>query len=215
MSFEVTTGATGPAVMARFENASDVIYRNVLQTMRGIGQRLTAGVMQKLRGDVLGYRTGNLGRSIGYVVEANETDRSITTRVTQDSSKAIYGRIQDKGGEIRPVNGSMLTIPLEAAKTGNGVARFTAKQVRDNPADFGYKSTFVAKGVIFGVKPGKAIKGQRGVNYVPLFALKPMVRLPARPYMQPTLDEQLDQIRREIAGAVRIGSQSDTSGRAL
>ncbi|HVB79927.1 MAG TPA: hypothetical protein VNE82_08260, partial [Candidatus Binataceae bacterium] len=44
----------------------------------------------------------------------------------------------------------------------------------------GYDGTFFSKGVLF---------GKKGDQVDPLFALKPSVTLPARPYAQPALDE--------------------------
>lgn len=202
MSFEIST--TLPAVTAHLDGAQPIVFQTFLDTMRTIGLRLQSRVMARLRGETLGYRTGTLGRSIGYMITAQEMDHSLEVRVTQDSDKAIYGRIQELGGEIRPTHGSALAIPLAAALTGNGVPRFSAAEVKADPSGFGFSSTFIAKGVIFGVVAGArkaATRGSAAGDLVPLFALKPSVVLPARSYMQATLDEQRDQITTDLQDA--------------
>jgi hypothetical protein len=69
--------------------------------------------------------------------------------------------------------------------TGNGVARASAHQVRDNPSAYGFKSTFIPKGkhVIMGVPLGAS------KTIVPLFALKPSVTIPGRHYLETTLTQ--------------------------
>jgi hypothetical protein len=100
-----------------------------------------------------------------------------------DSSKAIYGNIQEHGGTVLPKKGQFLAIPLPAMQTRNGVSRGSAGDVKANPAAYGFVGTFVRKSVIFGKMEDKSI--------IPLFALKKSVTLPARRYLELTLEQEL------------------------
>jgi len=91
-----------------------------------------------------------------------------------------FAEIQEEGGEIHAKRARNLTIPLEAFLTGKGSAKGSAHDVIAAPGNYGYDGTFFSKGVLF---------GKKGDQVDPLFALKPSVTLPARPYAQPALDE--------------------------
>jgi hypothetical protein len=85
------------------------------------------------------------------------------------------------------------------AKSG-GAGGVFARDIRDNPGQFGFRGTFVAHGVIFGVPEGfsgkrsRGLGGGRGWNIVPIAVLKRSVTIPARPFLQPVFE----QIEREI-----------------
>lgn len=163
-------------------------------------------------GGLIGRRSGNLARAIVDLVTV--TSDGATGAVWPDPAKAPYGAIQESGGTIVPTRAQALAIPLPAMLTGNGVARGTAAQVRDNPAAFGFKATFIPKGhdVIMGTLLGsgsrpKGLKGHAG-DIVPLFALKPSVTIPGRHYLDITLRQELtwiaDQLEQLTGDIVRV-----------
>jgi hypothetical protein len=145
-------------------------------------------------GGLIGRRTGNLSRSLLELVTV--TDDGIIGELWPDPAKAAYGAIQEDGGTIVPKKGTMLTIPLEAMLTGNGVARGTAAQVRDTPGAFGFKASFIPKGhhVIMGIPEG----ARAGAQPIPLFALVPSVTLPGRHYLATTLIQEWQWIADEL-----------------
>ncbi len=134
-------------------------------------------------------RTGDFSRSITSepIVESGN---EISGRT---GSNLEYAEIQEKGGTIHAKNVRNLTIPLEAFMTGAGVARGTARDVISHPADYGYDGTFFSKGVLF---------GKIGDEAEPLFALKPSVTLPSRPWAQPAADEVQPQFQSAMRAAL-------------
>lgn len=153
--------------------------RRLVSNFRALGlkfQRLIVGNL--LNGAVLNRRTATGQRATFYRVEENDV-AGVTLTVGSDLSKAPYMRALALGATITPKNGRYLAIPLEAARTGRGVARFSAADLRRNPSAVGYTSSFVKQGstgvpIVFGVKDKKV---------VPLFVLKPSVTLPSRNYL--------------------------------
>jgi hypothetical protein len=213
-------------VSAKFSKGSTVIFSKMRAALDRIGGGMVSYIVtQKLRGGVLQYRTGNLGRAIFYRVEdggGTSGGGLMLVRVGADGNKAIYARIQELGGVVS-AKGGALTIPLEAAKTAAGVARFTAQDVRNDPGAYGFKRTFIAKGVIFGVKAGGSFyegtvgprynrRGVgtavgRAVEYVPLFALKPSVTLKAAGYLSSSFQERQDWIRLQLETGIVEAAQ--------
>jgi hypothetical protein len=110
--------------------------------------------------------------------------------------KAVQMRAQEKGASIGPKRGMFLTVPLAAVRTGNGVARFTARQVIAAPQSFGYSGTFFKKSVLF---------GKKGDEVVPLFAMVRRVTLKPVGYLTNTVREKGPWAVNEIAGAVAEG----------
>jgi len=137
----------------------------------------------------LHIRSGDLQRSI-RAQPVERTARSVVGRVIAGQGLA-YARIQEYGGTITAKNTEFLAIPLDAAKTDAGVARFAPRQAEGE----GYK-TFVAKSIIFGRRPGE--------DAVPLFLLRRSVKIPARPYMRPAMKDFQPRILRDIARAVNL-----------
>ena len=171
----------GPKVR---ENARDGIQR-LQQTLRNNIQRLF------LSGTPLHVRTGNLRNSIN-VGPIQESASEIRGPV---GTNALYAAIQNYGGTITPKSAQYLTIPLDAAKTPSGVARFSARQIIANPGEGGYKSTFFRNQVLFGVQQGGTIEA--------LFALKSSITIPARPFMEPGLESVRDDMSATMTLAVQ------------
>src|ERR1700678_971484 len=119
-------------------------------------------------------RTGNLNRSL-TIERPVYRGGNIIARF---GSNEDYAEIQEKGGTIHAKNAHNLTIPLEAFMTSRGDARGSAHGVIADPGGYGFDSTFFASGVLFGAR---GTGDEREVT--PLFALKPSVTLPARPYL--------------------------------
>ena len=109
-------------------------------------------------------RTGELSRSFNMEITGSALN-DLTLRVF---SRSPYAKIQEYGGTIRPKNAQWLAIPLDAAKTGAGVAR-------GGPRD--YQNTFFATS-----KKGNLILFQKdaGGGIIPLFVMKKEVTIPPR-----------------------------------
>lgn len=154
----------------------------------------------------LHVRTGNLRRSIRAQKVIHE-GRSVIGRVLA-GQRLAYARIQEYGGAIVPVRAQALTIPLDAAKTPAGVARFDARGAQDA----GYR-TFIRNQIIYGVKrsSGKSSVTKHGqirfrVKYskpIPLFKLVKRVEIPERRYMRNAMDHFRPIIISSIANAVK------------
>lgn len=153
--------------------------RRLVSNFRLLGQkfqRLIVGDL--LTGAVLNRRTGAGQRATFYRVEEND-ETGVSLTVGSDLGKAPYMRAQALGATITPKRGRFLAIPLAAARTGNGVARFSAGDLQRDPEALGYDGSFVRRGpsgspIVFGVI---------GKKFVPLFVLKTSVTLPARNYL--------------------------------
>lgn len=153
---------------------------------------LTAHVKRNhLSGQSLKVRTGTGRRSIFNRVERRED--TVIGIVGADLTKARYMRAQEMGATIVPKRSRYLTIPLPAVLTGNGVARFSARQVIDSPQSFGYRSVFFRNKVLFG-----SIKGR----LVPLFALKERVVLKRVGYLADSLREKQAMIMQIMSRAL-------------
>lgn len=104
-------------------------------------------------------------------------------------STLAYARIQEMGGEIKPVNKQFLTIPIgprgaKAAETKAGARRGGAREFAD---------TFRVDKTIFG-------RPTPGGEIVPLFHLAERVIMPPRPYLRPALERNREAIMRLFRG---------------
>jgi hypothetical protein len=157
------------------------------RTMKHLVKAVQANIRKD--GGLIGRRSGTLARAMTSAVTA-VAGGQVVGDVWPDPTVAPYGSIQEDGGVIVPKTAQMLTIPLAAMLTGNGVARGTARQVRDNPGAFGFTSTFSRKEVVFGTRG----RGQ----IIPLFALKSRVMIPATHFLSTTLTQELAWIQEEL-----------------
>lgn len=192
----ITIDTNARTVAARYSDAPKLVAATAVKVMNRIGLKLHAHLLrEELRGGSIGVRTGTLSRAAFYRVEtmgANE----IVVRIGVSLAKAKYARIQNDGGVIKAVGGGYLTIPLQAARTAKGVARFTARELLANPEAFGYSHAFIAKHTIFGRKGSGA--SVRNTSVVPLFALKKSVTIKAHHFLERTLSKNLQMIRDEF-----------------
>jgi hypothetical protein len=173
-------------LLVNLEQAPQVIGLQLQKAMTGIIAHLHAAVSRNMgAGGLIGVRTGDLRRALIELVTV--TDDGVTGVLWPDPAKVAYGGIQEEGGTVVPKHGTALTIPLDAMLTGNGVARGTAAQVRDDPAAFGFKSTFIPKG--HSVIMGQPL-GAKGGSAIPLFALVQSSTIPGRHYLATTLIQE-------------------------
>lgn len=165
------------------------IRQGILSGMRiGVNRIVRVIRIEKLNGQLLHKRTGTLARSV-FGTAADLGDDVIGV-VGADLKKASYGRAQELGATIKAVRVQNLTIPLDAVLTGKGVARFSAREVIQNPSAYGYKSTFFRNHVLFGVTPEKKV--------VPLFALKKQVVLKPVGYIGDTVRQQTPLVKQDL-----------------
>jgi phage gpG-like protein len=199
------------AVVVQYGQSSKLIAGNVIKTLRSIGFGLTSYIArQKLSGQVLHRRTSTLSRALTSKVIQDGRDAVLVIGV--DVEKAPYARIHEHGGTIRPKRSQFLAIPLDAARTAKGVARFSARQLFENPQSAGYLDAFIHNGVIFGVKQrvrgrGKNKESVQGLGSIePLFALKRQVTMPARPYLRPAIEDRRAWILEQLGAAAVAGA---------
>jgi hypothetical protein len=194
MVFQELEGAAG--LIATLDNAPKGIGRQLRAALVKVGLGLVGHMKSnELSGQSLKVRTGTGRRSVTYRVYEEGSD--IVVVAGPDLRKAPYMRAQDKGATIVPKRSRYLTVPVGEALTAKGVARFSARDLINSPAAFGYVGTFVHNRVIFGKKKDGSI--------YPLFALKDSVKLKAVGYMANTLNEKRAWAERVLSDAVGDG----------
>jgi len=129
-----------------------------------IFRNVTGGIVGKYKG---GTRTGQLGRSIKFVV--NTFGNMFRLQIGSFGTK--YAHMLEKGGTIRPVRKQYLTIPVPGVK---GWAR-------------NYPNAFVIKS-----KKGNLliVERQGKGNLRPLFILKKSVRIPAFRWLEKSVQQK-------------------------
>lgn len=196
-------------LVARLDQAPAVSGALMLKSFRRIGQTFETTIKGEfLSGQMLHVRSGTGRRSIFHRIEADAATGDLSVYVGADLGTARYMRLQALGGIIRPKNGTYLAIPIGEAKTGNGVPRFSARDLISDPGAFGYDSTFVAKHIIFGVKgrfrrgtvEGQRVSIRQGSigTAVPLFVLRTSVTVPARNYLIAARDRLMPFVQEEL-----------------
>jgi hypothetical protein len=188
------------ALSVHYDNAPALVSSTAFSTMRRVVLRLADYVVRnKLTGDPLDSHTRNLARSVFSRVELD--GRDAVGRVGYDLAKARYGRVQELGGVITPKRAKNLTIPVGAAKTAGGAQRFGAREFIEKTRKggggmYGFTRSFVNKNktAILGVKPSGAVEA--------VFLLRKRVELPDRPALKESLNENLPDIRRQLANDI-------------
>jgi hypothetical protein len=182
-----------------YRDAPALVASTSHRVMRRLVGRLHSYVqLRKLSGTPLAARTRNLARSVFSRVELVAND--LQGRVGFDLAKAAYARIHEEGGTIRPKHGRFLAIPVGAALTGNGVARFDAREfiqgTQGGGSFRGFTGSFVNKNrtALMGVRKAGTVEA--------VFALKREVTLPARRPLGETLEENRDDVRRAFETGV-------------
>jgi phage gpG-like protein len=174
-------------VVAKLSSLSVEIRARGKAAITRFSYALREAARKKYDDSGLHVRSGALKGSIA-TLPVKETKHQIVGGIVA-GQKLKYAKAQEFGATIVPKKAQMLAIPLDAAKTAAGVARFAP---RDAPAA-GYTSTFIRNGVLF---------GKTGDQVVPLFRLVHSVKIPARPFMRPALRELRPQIEAGLREAV-------------
>lgn len=156
---------------------------------------------QVVVGGVLTPHSGSLGRSwIARFGQNAEVAKLSAGAVGSLASNHPAAAIHEHGGTIKPVKANMLAIPLDAAKTPSGIARWSSPL--EVPGLFAIKSKAgnvllvrrTVEKVKFHVDTLRGAGGRyrrKGLKTVtaeqdaiePLFVLKAQVEMPARKYL--------------------------------
>lgn len=202
----ITINSNAAAISVQYRNAPKLIAKNIVQIFRVIGAGMVSYIgREKLSGQVLGVRTGNLRRALYYRVFADANGLDAGVYIGADVKKAPQARVQEFGGTITAKNGKNLAIPLGPALTGKGVARMSAREFIANPESLGFVRTFVnpAKTAILGVTKSGEVQA--------VFALKASVTLPERSYLRAGVNERKDWIRQQLGASLHTQISDDTS----
>lgn len=173
----------------KFKVLQKDIIDGVDHSLLQAGAVVKRNVILNLSNQVLKRRTGRLASSVnqrGVIRQGKARIVVINTGGGAKGKEVPYASIHEKGGTITAKNGKNLTIPVGEALTPAGVARFSAREVIQNPSTFGYKSTFFHKNILLGSKDK-----QTDI----LFILKKSVKIPKRPYMKPALESSRSAIK--------------------
>lgn len=140
---------------------------------------------------VLHVRTGRLRASIGgrVDVEGPRLDLVLSAGGNRAGTAVRYAAIHERGGVIRPTAGKLLRIPLPGSLTGAGVDR-NPGSLRGSPD---YRFTRAADGRMYLVSTATGRPGYR---------LVPQVRIPARPYLRPSLESVRPGLRAAVHAAI-------------
>lgn len=168
-------------------------------------QIVLGAVREAAGGEILTRRTGNLARSF-YGTGVEPEEGGYAARI---GSRAVYARIQEEGGTVRPVKAGALAIPIAANLTPRGVPRFPS------PADL--KEAYGANNVFLLKRQGQtpllmAKTGKTDKSAKPFFALKKSVDVPASHYITQTLEKQADTVRSRIATEVFVAAVNAKEG---
>jgi hypothetical protein len=140
-------------------------------------------------GEGVQSRSRRLSRSFADEIRGDNLD---SLEVETFSSGVKYARIQEYGGEIKPVRGQYLTIPLDAARAGDREGAISRASARH------FENTFFLK-----TAGGKLLLMQRqGGNVVPLFLLVKSVMLQPRLGFRKLWDRMEPDFIRKIDAAV-------------
>jgi len=168
----------GRAIYKGFQTATLETENRLKQNISGIFLKVRSGRLRSSIGSMVSIKEDGLLGEVGSGIRTGE--------------KTPYASIHETGGTITPKRVRYLTIPLNAALTPSGVARFTARELFAGVSN--YDDSFVKKSsagnlIIFGVqKRGKSNK------ITPLFLLRNSVTLPGSQYMSLTANEIMAEV---------------------
>lgn len=145
----------------------------------------------RLGGDVLMVRTGNLRRSItGEVVRADASGVEGVVMAGGGPRSVRYAAIHEYGGIIRPTKAKALAIPLQRAKTASGVGRYASPRQVQGLALLWPK----------GSPRGWLVKRKKRSTEF-WFMLVRRVVIPERPYVRPSVREAVTGLRSRVHDA--------------
>lgn len=218
MDFElVTDQGELRALAAKFAATPGQIQRAAQRTFLVKGQQAEERIKRRIR-DQFHVRTGSMMGAIGFdLYTAADGWPVLLVGAIHDPPPHLA--VQEYGMTIH--GDPWLTVPIEhednpmlsqsgGAQTG-GAGGVYARDIRDDPEQFGFRSTFVAHGVIFGdplgsVRPKRGLGGGAGWEIVPIASLKTSVTVPPRPFLRPVWEEiereTVDELEAQVADII-------------
>lgn len=211
MSLEITSN--GAQVAIRYHEAPKLIAKSVVKIMRTIGATLVSYAgREKLSGQVLGVRTGNTRRALFYRIFVDAAERDVVLVFGADTRKAPGAAANEYGATIVPKTSTFLTVPLDPALTGKGVARVSAREFIANPQSLGFESSFVnrRKTAILGVRDGGpgGFDDDSDREVVPVFALVKRVVLPERSFLRSSVRDKRAWIGEQLGITVQEAART-------
>jgi len=169
-------------IAEHFQRAREEVQAKLAVALWEAELVLLSKVKDNLSGDPQGVRTGMLRRSA--VAERPEVTPNGMVGVV--GVNAVYAALQEFGGDVEPRVAVHLTVPLEAAMTARGVARFTAREFIDNPWLLGFDRSVTLGNLLLGVVKGGPL--------TPVFALALRVRIPPHKYMHLAFEDTRERM---------------------
>jgi hypothetical protein len=132
--FELNNSQVGVAeyLEAAGENAQAALREGMMRAMLKLARYIGE---QKLSGQVLKVRSGNLRRAVMGSAKVDVSDTAVTGSVSTDPS-SWYGRVQEYGAHIPEVSGKLMVFPFPGvpAKTMRDVIFTMHRRAFDLPA---------------------------------------------------------------------------------
>lgn len=148
--------------------------------------------------NTLQSRTSMLRKSLGHRIEG-ETLSDLSLSVYSSGIK--YARIQEYGGEVRPIKAKWLTIPLDAALGARGIPKRSGPRAYDD----GFFFTSKKGSLIFAVSKVVGRGKNKRTDIVPLYVLKKSVTIPARFGLRQTWADLESERREKLQNALIAG----------
>lgn len=168
------------------------------------GRLIQEAARDNLNGKVLNVRSGNLRRSVTTVEGKDAQGRFVLI-----GTGVRYAAVHEYGARINAKTAKNLAIPLDAALTKRGNLRSFSQPGKDDKGNVslknmpGLKFIKLRNGKKFLVREvTKGRKGNKKTHLEFLFVLKPFVDIPARPWLRPAFNENVDRARTIIGEAV-------------
>lgn len=181
------------------DDVPQFVRKDVKARFRTLGQTLRNELKMKIP-----KRTGRAQRAIFARFDRVRDQNDIAILVGGNVSKAPHLKTLEEGATIKPKRAKMLAIPIGRAANKHGVAKFTARQLKENPGAFGFASTWVRNDVVLGETFGGKVE--------PLFALRKSITFPRRGIVKNFRKSNEGRIRREVSAAVTIGIENAKTG---
>jgi phage gpG-like protein len=160
-------------LMAKFARLDDLARGRLLRD----AVEAAALVVLNAATSLVPRKTSNLMRSLH--VEVEEADGQVTAEIGTD---VVYAAIQEYGGTITPKTSKFLSIPLtEVAKAAI------------SPRNYAGELRFV------GHNNGGVLVDEAGAAQ---YALVTSVTIPAKPYLRPALDNNVEAVRSQLENII-------------
>lgn len=187
------------AVLRTLEDVPKFVRKDVKARFRTLGQSLKNELKTKIP-----KRTGRAQRAIFSRFDRVRDQNDIAILVGGNVAKAPHLATLESGATIKPKRAKMLTVPVGRAANKHGVARFSAKELKENPQAFGFASTWIRNDVILGETLGGKVEA--------LFALRKSIVFPRRSIVKNFRRSNEGRIRREVEAAVAVGIENAKRG---